>query len=154
MPSKKGLTNGVGRSGEDRASISARERARAADPLDRIAPHNIDAEEGLLASCIMDGGQETITLCLEARLSPDYFYKPSHQVIFQALLDLYEKGSVVDEIILVEHLGTQDRLEEIGGFSAITHLTNRIETTAHAQYWMEIVRENRRRLLSFAGWVR
>ncbi len=141
MPSKKGLTIGVGRSGEDRASISARERAGAADPLDRIAPHNIDAEEGLIASCIMDGGQETITLCLEARLSPDYFYKPAHQVIFQALLDLYEKGSVVDEIILVEHLGTQDRLEEIGGFSAITHLTNRIETTAHAQYWMEIVRE-------------
>ena len=141
MPSKKGLTNGVGRGGKDHASISGSERSGVTDPLDRIAPHNIDAEEGLIASCIMDGGQETMTTCLEARIKPDYFYKPSHQVIFQALLDLYEKGSVVDEIILVEQLESQNRLEEVGGYSAITRLTNRIETTAHAQYWMEIVRE-------------
>lgn len=109
--------------------------------LDRAMPCNIDAEEGLLACCIMDGGQEVMAICLEARVRADYFFKPSHQVIFQGLIDLYDKGSEVDEIILCDYLQKQSQLEEVGGYTAVTRLTSRIDTTAHARHWLEIVRE-------------
>jgi len=123
--------------------------------LARTAPNNIEAEEGLIASCILDGGQEVMTSCIEAKLEVDAFFKPAHQIIYAALLELYEEGSEVDEIILVNKLQNQSNLEVVGGFAAISNLTNRIDTTAHARFWMEIVREKwmLRRLIKTAGHV-
>jgi replicative DNA helicase len=132
--------------------------AQAGAPLStRTIPHNLDAEEGLLASCILDGGQETMTLCIEAKLQFEAFYKPAHQVIFQSLQALYERGNCVDEIILSDYLESRtlstlpafqrdvDRnrslLEFIGGASVIRSLTSRVETPVHAKYWLAIVRE-------------
>lgn len=116
------------------------ERSRDAR-AERVLPASIEAEEGLLACCIIDGGQEILPQCIEGKIGADYFMKSAHQHIFQALLDLYEDGSVVDEIILTDKLQKKGVLEEIGGYATVTQLTNRIETTAHASYWLEIVRE-------------
>ncbi len=116
-------------------------RVSPAPSLERASPSNIEAEEGLLACCIIDEGQETMALCLETKLQPDYFFKPTHQILFSILQELFEERSEIHEIILADRLQRQNLLEEIGGYSAITRITNRIETTAHARYWLEIVRE-------------
>lgn len=130
---------------------------------EREAPHNLEAEEGLLAACMLDGGQETMTLCLEARLRPDTFFKLGHQVLFQVLSDLYAKGTVIDETVVIDRLRSYTvesvqwlaerskrtknppletpLIELLGGTSAILALTDRIETTAHAPFWLDIVRE-------------
>lgn len=112
------------------------------DLLNREAPANLDAEEGILASCILDGGRDVMALCLEAKLRPESFFKPAHYTIFQALVELYDQGREVDEIVLSEHLQRQGKLEEIGGYATISFITNRIETAVHAKHWLEIVREN------------
>jgi len=133
---------------------------RATARADRALPHNLDAEEGLLAACIIDGGQDTLNSCLEARLEPESFFKPAHQVIFQLLVDCYRSGTLVDEVVLIDRLQSRtvetidwlrqrqkltppktSLLELIGGPQVITGLTSRIETTGHARYWLEIVRE-------------
>ncbi len=118
--------------------------------LDRVLPHNIDAEEGLIASCILDSGQEVVSWCMESHITAESFYKPVHQIIYQAIVDLFNTGSGVDEIILCDHLQNKKQLDEIGGYSTVTRISNRIETTAHAKYWLEIVREKymTRRLIS------
>ena len=120
------------------------------DVMDRVAPRNVEAEEGLLGCIIIEGTGQVMTACIEAKLKAEYFFKPAHQIIFQVLIDLYEKGSGVDEIILAEKLTNSNQLEEVGGYGFINRLTNRIETTAHAHYWLEIVREKYllRRLIS------
>lgn len=112
------------------------------DPLNREAPANLDAEEGILASCILDGGRDVMALCLESKLKPESFFKPAHQIIFEALIKIYDDGREVDEIVLSEHLQRQGQLEQIGGYATISWITNRIETTVHAKHWLEIVREN------------
>ena len=152
MPSTKTTRETARQSSRATGKITARSGSSV---LDRTAPSNIEAEEGLLASCILDGGQEIITTCIEAKLEAVAFFKPAHQIIFSALLELYEEGSEVDEIILVNKLQNQDQLDEIGGFAAISSLTNRIETTAHARFWLEIVREKwmLRRLIRTANHV-
>lgn len=94
-----------------------------------------------MGCCLLDGGQEVMASCLEAKVKPDYFFKPAHQEIYEALCSLYEKGTPADEIILSEELQGMGKLEEIGGYQAIVRLTNRIETTAHSRHWLDIVQE-------------
>ncbi|MGE4550270.1 MAG: DnaB-like helicase C-terminal domain-containing protein, partial [Opitutales bacterium] len=84
---------------------------------------------------------DSLSACIEARLDSDSFHRPSHQIIFQALFELYKNGDQIDEIILAEHLQSTKQLEKIGGLPALYRLTNRIETTAHGSYWMKIVQE-------------
>ena len=104
-------------------------------------PTNHDAEQGLLAACIIDQTGETTSLCSEAGLEPDHFHSPAHQLIYTALLDLHGEGVPVSEILLAEKLLQNGNLEEVGGTATLATLTSRIETPAHAPYWLEIVRE-------------
>lgn len=138
----------------------------------RVPPHNNDAEEGLIASCIIDPGQEVLSMCMEARLRPDSFFKPAHQVLYQVMLDLYDRGNPVDEVVLLDSLSSRtiesigwlkerQRLTSanttlvdlIGGAGIIASITNRIDSTAHARHWLEIVREKwlLRRLIQTAN---
>ena len=110
--------------------------------LERTRPHAIDAEEGLLAACIIEGGLETLSDCIQNGISQDSFYKPQHRLVFEGLLALMkeDKGEA-DELVLAEKLKSLGTYEEVGGLEFIYRLTNRIETTVHAPYWIEIVRE-------------
>lgn len=112
---------------------------KAGTVLSRTSPHNLDAEEGLLACCILD--PDVIDRCLAARLTPDAFYHTSHRLVFEALCTVFGRNTVVDEILLASELKDHGYLDEIGGLPFINQLTNRVETTAHANYFLEIVRE-------------
>ena len=109
--------------------------------MERVAPHNIDAEQGLLASCIHDGGHDIIPLCLSVKVKPEYFFKPTHQALYETMVELHSEGTPIDEITLGDKLLSKGKLEEIGGHVFLNSISNRIETTAHAHYWLEIVRE-------------
>ena len=104
-------------------------------------PSSGDAEQGLLAACILDQTGETISMCSEAGLQPEHFYSPSHQLIYSALLDLQREGEPADEILLAEKLSKLDKLEEVGGHAALASLAGRIETPVNAPHWLKIVME-------------
>jgi replicative DNA helicase len=107
----------------------------------RVQPHSVESEEGLLAACLIDGGREILTECIEAKIAPEFFYKTSHQEIYRALISLYETGDPVDEILLLEYLRKQGLEDEVGGIAAIYAIQNRIETPAHARFFAKIVHE-------------
>lgn len=107
----------------------------------RVQPHNLEAEEGLLAACLIDGGREVLSECIEAKITPDFFFKTAHQEIFRALLALYQTGDPIDEILLLDYLRKQGLEDEVGGIAAIYAIQNRIETPAHARYFSRIVHE-------------
>ena len=67
-------------------------------------PSNLDAEQGLLAACIMDTSGEVMGRCAEQAISADHFYHLNHQIIFEALLDLNRENKAADEILLAEKL--------------------------------------------------
>lgn len=133
-----------------KAQKKSRENSRTSFPLEervskglseRVSPHSIDAEQALLASCILEGGQESITTCIEAKLIPDAFFKPAHKILYRVLLDLYEEGIPVDEIILGDRLQGRGLLEEIGGHAYLNEVTNRIDTPAHLPHYLKRVRD-------------
>tara|TARA_B110000003_G_C16653512_1_gene535332 strand:- start:779 stop:2260 length:1482 start_codon:yes stop_codon:yes gene_type:complete len=104
-------------------------------------PSNLDAEQGLLAACIMDTSGEVMGRCAEQAIGADHFYHLNHQIIFEALLELNSDNKAADEILLAEKLESRKQLDQVGGQNALFELTSRIDTTAHATYWLEIVKE-------------
>jgi replicative DNA helicase len=107
----------------------------------RVPPHNMEAEEGLLAACLIDGGLEVITTCIEMHILPDCFFKGAHGQIFETLLELYDLGEPIDEIVLFDTLQKKGIVEEVGGLAQIYHIQGRIETSAHAKFYAKIVHE-------------
>jgi len=101
----------------------------------------MEAEAGLIAACVFDGGREVLTECIEAKISAEHFHKSAHQVIFRALLELYEAGEPIDEILLLDHLRKNGEEEAAGGRATLDAILDRIETTAHARYYARIVQE-------------
>ena len=81
------------------------------------------------------------TLCRASDLCPDHFYFHNHQIIFDALLQLHHENSEIDEILIAEKLSSANNLDKIGGKEALFELSARIDTTAHAPYWLDIVKQ-------------
>ena len=107
----------------------------------RLAPHNIESEEGLIACCLLKGS-DTLDLLIEAKFAPNFFFKTSHQTLIGALFVLKERNLPIDEIILLDYLRNEGLEDEVGGIAAIYALQNRIETPAHERYYLKIVKDH------------
>jgi replicative DNA helicase len=103
-------------------------------------PHSLEAEEYLLSCCFLDGA-DVVSRCMEARIRPESFYDPKHGIIFEKLLDLYNKQQPIDISVIAEELKTSRQLDAIGGYAFLTQVSSRIPTTAQAGYFIEKVRE-------------
>lgn len=109
--------------------------------LGRELPHNIDAEEGVLASIMLDGTNEVLNACIALKIREDYFFKPQHQKLYAAAVAVFNEGRSLDEIVLAEYLAARKQLADVGGLDGINAIAGRIETYAHYRQWVDIVRE-------------
>ena len=62
-------------------------------------PHSLEAEEYLLSCCLLDGA-DVISRCLEARIRPESFYDAKHGIVYERLLDLYNRQVPIDASVL------------------------------------------------------
>jgi replicative DNA helicase len=111
-----------------------------------VPPHNIEAEESVLGAVLLSA--EAANVALEA-LHADDFYKPAHQLIFEAVTGLFDANQPIDAITLADALRRTDTLDRVGGVGALTRLLDTVPTTSNVEYYAEIVAETsaRRRLL-------
>ena len=114
--------------------------AKPAAPMSREMPASEEAEQHVIACCLLDGS-DTIARCLEARVTAEAFYWPANQLLFQVILDLYQKSPPVTLEMVAEELKTRRQIDAVGGFAYLMQVTGRIPTTAHAGYFIEKVRE-------------
>ena len=112
----------------------------------RIPPQDIEAEKSLLGAILLsdDVIAEVLTL-----LKPSDFYEKRHQVIFQAMSDLYDQHRPIDLRTLTAELKTRKELKEIGGASYLVDLSNFVPVASHAKAYAEIVEKaaTRRKLI-------
>lgn len=106
----------------------------------RTMPHSLEAEEYLLSCCLLDGA-DVISRCLEARIRAESFYSAAHGIIYERMLDLYNRQVPIDASVVAEDLRTAKLLDEVGGYAFLTQVSSRIPTTAQAGYFIEKVRE-------------
>ncbi|HPQ82344.1 MAG TPA: replicative DNA helicase [Candidatus Saccharimonas sp.] len=112
----------------------------------RVPPQSLDAEMSLLGAVLID--EEVLADVSEIVRSHD-FYDKRHQIIFAAMIRLYERHKPVDLLTLTEELKKKSELEAIGGSAFLTELTNYVPTAAHADAYAELVEQKaiRRRLI-------
>lgn len=106
--------------------------------LGRNPPQNISAEQAALGSMLLQ--EEAILHSIDI-LKPEDFYQKSHQIIFQCILDLFEKSQGVDLVTLTEELNRKNLLEKIGGVTYLTNLINSVPTAANIEYYAKIIEE-------------
>lgn len=113
--------------------------------IDRTPPQNVEAEQAVLGSMMISN--EIIFDIIEILKSSD-FYRKSHSIIFDTMLDLTNENMPVDNITLVQALDKNGKLESVGGIAFVTALSNTVPTSANAIYYAKIVKElSIRRLL-------
>ncbi len=104
----------------------------------------------LLGAVLID---EEVIADVSEVVNPTDFYDKRHQLIFGAMMRLYEKHKPVDLLTLTEELKKKDELETVGGSAHLTELTNYVPTAGHAQAYAELVQQKaiRRRLIKASG---
>lgn len=107
-------------------------------PDDRLPPQDLGAEQSVLGSMLLN--KDAIADCLEVTKSAD-FYRPAHELIYDAVLDLYGRGEPADAITVADELGKRGDLTRVGGQAYLHQLIQSVPTAANAGYYAEIVHE-------------
>jgi len=103
-------------------------------------PAKYEAEQSVLGAILLD--KEVLSSVTEIISSQD-FYREDHREIFEAIMDLYEKGEPIDLITVAEQLKVRGSLEAVGGLEYLTNLASLVPTTANAKHYAKIVEEGR-----------
>jgi len=74
-------------------------------------------------------------------LQPEDFYRNSHRIIFESIIELFEEDQACDIVTLVAKLRQKNQLEAVGGIDYLTQLVNIVPTAANAEYYAHIVEE-------------
>src|SRR4051812_34562029 len=88
--------------------------------IDRMPPHDLNAEAAVLGSMIID---PTVIgpVCMFLQ-KQDLFFKEENQTIFRVLTELFEANTPIDAMILHSTLKTKSLLEQVGGLEYIKDL--------------------------------
>jgi len=113
---------------------------------DRLPPQNLEAERGVLAGIILEG--DRIAEVIEVLSSID-FYRDTHQVVFAAMVALYQAGKPIDVITLMDELERRGHADQIGGWQGLGEIAESVPHAANCLYYAEIVVElSRKRRLN------
>ncbi len=102
----------------------------------KLPPQNIEAEQSVLGCLMLD---KNAVVRVADILQPGDFYRPVHNQIFEAMLELYEKGEPIDLLSLTGRLEDKGKLSECGGPAYLTELVNTVPTSAHVLHYAKIV---------------
>jgi replicative DNA helicase len=107
------------------------------EPTERIQPQNLEAEQSVLAAMILD---RDLVDEIVARVEEKEFYRPAHQKIFAAMVELSERHVPIDQLSLAERLEARGELNEVGGKSYIIELANNDYALFNWEHHVEIVK--------------
>lgn len=104
----------------------------------RQPPQDMAAEQSVLGGMLLS--KDAIADVLE-RLRPSDFYRPAHQNVYDAILDLYSRGEPADAVTVAAELERRGQLKRIGGHPYLHTLISTVPTAANAGYYAGIVAE-------------
>ena len=105
--------------------------------VERVPPQSLEAEQSTMGSMLLD--KEAIATAAEILVAED-FYRDAHRVIFDTLIELFNRGEPADLITVTEELRTRNALERVGGASYISTLANSVPTSSNCEFYAKIVK--------------
>jgi replicative DNA helicase len=116
----------------------------------RMPPHNIEAEQSVLGSLMLD--KDAILKIADLLKSGD-FYKDAHNDIYETVIELYEKHEPIDVLSLSNRLEEKGQLERLGGSSYLASLVNSVPSASNVVHYAKVVQKKAmlRRLITAAS---
>jgi replicative DNA helicase len=125
------------RTGEE-GQVSVTEIAPRSDDFERTPPHDVAAEQCVLGGMLLS--KDAISDVIEM-IRPADHYRPAHQLIHEAILDLYSRGEPADAITVANELTRRGEIARVGGAPYLHTLISSVPTAANAGYYARIVKE-------------
>jgi replicative DNA helicase len=118
--------------------MSLTEMTQRGEEFERMPPHDVAAEQCVLGGMLLS--KDAISDVIEV-IRPTDHYRPAHQLVHEAILDLYARGEPADPITVSNELTRRGELARIGGAPYLHTLMAAVPTAANAGYYARIVRE-------------
>lgn len=116
----------------------------------KIPPQAIDLEEAVLGAMLIDekGVNEVIDI-----LSPEVFYKKSHQVIYESIQRLFKESEPIDLLTVSSDLKKNKNFELAGGDFYLINLSQKVSSSAHIEFHSRIIQQKyiQRKLISISN---
>ena len=107
--------------------------------LMKTPPHNLESEQCVIGSIIVE--EQTLVPVAEI-LDREDFYIDAHKVIYDSMIELGNERKPIDMITLTNKLKEKGYLDQVGGVTYLTSITNMIPTTSNVKVYAEIVKKN------------
>jgi len=102
----------------------------------KVPPQALELEEAVLGAMLLE---KDAFVTVSEILNSDCFYKEAHQVIFEAITNLFTREQPIDILTVTEELRRMGKLDAVGGAFYITQLTGRVASAAHIEYHSRII---------------
>ncbi|MCE2404494.1 MAG: replicative DNA helicase [Dehalococcoidia bacterium] len=103
---------------------------------EKLLPHDVEAEEAVLGSLLIDG--ESITKVAHF-LKADDFYRERNRICYEACHSLFRRGDAINQVTLAHQLSIDERTEQVGGMAYLSHLVANVPTPVHIDHYARIV---------------
>ncbi|MBA7645273.1 Replicative DNA helicase [subsurface metagenome] len=119
---------------------------------EKLPPHDIDAEEAVNGSLLIDG---TAIYRIATFLNQQDFYSEQNQLVYGACLSLYQRNEAINQITVAQELDRRGKLETCGGAAYLSHLISIVPTSLDIENYAQIVYRLSlmRHLISAAGQI-
>ena len=116
------------------------------DKNGKVPPQDLTAEKSLLGAIML---AEDVMADVMTIVRPRDFYDKRHEIIFEAMVNLYDKHKPIDLLTLTSELKSVKKLKDVGGAAYLTELSTFVPVATHAKAYAEIVEKMsvRRRLV-------
>jgi replicative DNA helicase len=104
--------------------------------IERLPPHNLEAEQSVLGSLLID---RDAIIRVASFLRPEDFYTDANGLIYGGILDLYNRREPTDFVTLSDELQRRSQYEQAGGLTYLSSLLNAVPTAVHVEYYARIV---------------
>src|SRR3990172_4977851 len=120
---------------------------------EKLPPHDVEAEEGVIASLLVD--PEAVLDIGKTNLKPEDFFREKNRWVFETCLDLFNRNESVNQITVAHELASRGQLEDVGGVTYLSRLVTELPTSVGARHYAAIVQRDAtyRRLISAAGQI-
>jgi replicative DNA helicase len=123
---------------DKRGGDASAPRAVGSSDFERTAPQDMGAEQCVLGGMLLS--KDAIADVVEV-IRPGDFYRPAHQTIFEAILQLYSRGEPADPTLVADELLKRGEIARVGGIPYLHTLVSAVPTAANASYYAKIVQE-------------
>jgi len=104
----------------------------------KLPPQNVEAEKSVLGALMLD---KDAIIKVANLIRPGDFYRDDHNLIYDAMLELYEKRDPIDVLSLSNRLEEKNKLDAVGGSSYLTELVNSVPSSSNITHYAKVVQK-------------